>query len=123
MFRFKNGNKYKAKKCTWQGIWKGEKASINFDSKAEMKRFSELRMLEMAGKISGLELQKRFELIPKQSSERAVNCVVDFFYQENDVDIAEELKSSITAKTKDYIIKRKLFKWRYPEIEHREVIK
>jgi len=120
---FKAENKYKAKKKVWQGTWHGENATIKFDSMAEMQRFSELRLLEMAGKIDCLELQKTFELLPKQSNERAVKCRVDFFYIENSKMIVEEFKSPVTAKLDDYIIKRKLFKWKYPEIEHREVIR
>ena len=37
-----------------------------FASKREAQRYSELKMLEKAGEISNLELQKRFELIPSQ---------------------------------------------------------
>jgi len=116
-------NKYYAKKCVWFGIWQGKKQVIKFDSIAERNRFLELRLLELSKKISGLELQKTFELLPKQSKERAVKCRVDFFYVENGKSIVEEFKSKMTAKLGDYIIKRKLFKWKYPEIEHREVIR
>ena len=39
---------------------------IEFQSKKEGKRYSELKLLERAGEISNLELQKRYELIPAQ---------------------------------------------------------
>ena len=120
---FKKPHKYKAKKCEWSGVFQGKQQVIKFDSKAEMKRFCELRLLEKSGAISNLELQKTFELIPKQQGERAVSCRVDFFYEELGKMVVEELKSEMTAKLADYVIKRKLFKWVYPGITHREVIR
>ena len=47
-------NKYFAKKTTIDGI--------TFDSKKEAKRYSDLKLLEKAGKISDLEIQVPFEL-------------------------------------------------------------
>jgi len=87
---------------------------IVFDSKSEAKRYSELKILERSGVISNLELQKRYELIPKQklsngSCERACHYIADFVYQMNGQSICEDSKSGV--KTKDYIIKRKLMKF------------
>lgn len=39
---------------------------IHFPSKLEAARYQQLKLLELAGQITGLELQPRFELIPKQ---------------------------------------------------------
>lgn len=39
---------------------------ITFDSKKEAQRYTELKLLEKAGKITGLQLQREFELIPAQ---------------------------------------------------------
>lgn len=39
---------------------------ITFDSKKEAQRYTELKSLEKAGKITGLQLQREFELIPEQ---------------------------------------------------------
>lgn len=52
--RLKAGNKYGAKKTTVDGI--------TFDSKAEAKRWQELKLLEKAGEIRGLARQMAFEL-------------------------------------------------------------
>ena len=52
------GSKYHAKKVSIQGEV--------FDSKKEARRFLELQMLEKAGRISGLQRQKKFVLIPAQ---------------------------------------------------------
>lgn len=93
-----------------------------FDSIAESKRYKELALLEKKGEISGLELQKKYLLIPKQKDERGVSYIADFYYIENNREVVEDVKSKITAKKTDYIIKRKLFKERYSNIEFREII-
>ncbi len=91
-----------------------------FDSQKEAKRYTELNLLQRAGKISELQLQVRFEIIPKQEEERACYYVADFVYVENGKKIAEDVKSSAT-KTAAYIIKKKLFKKIYKEYEFREI--
>lgn len=115
---YKAGNKYHAKKVSIQGEV--------FDSKKEARRFLELQMLEKAGKISGLQRQKRFVLIPAQYEpestgprggkikgkllEREVAYVADFVYfdeEEKDF-VIEDTKG---VRTKDYVIKRKLMLW------------
>jgi len=94
-----------------------------FDSKAERSRFIELSLLEKAGKISGLQRQVKFELIPKQPGERAVDYIADFAYTENGVNVAEDVKSEGTRRDKAYVIKRKLFKQKYPGWIFREEIR
>jgi len=91
---------------------------IKFDSKKEAQRYSELKLLEKAKQIYDLKLQVPFELIPKQKDERAVKYIADFVYYENGTKIVEDTKG---FKTKDYIIKRKLFKHKYTDCEFREV--
>ena len=92
---------------------------ITFDSKREANRYCELKLLKKAGKISKLELQKEFVLIPPQYEklegrktigkclERAVKYKADFVYVDNESGkkIVEDTKG---MRTKDYIIKRKL---------------
>lgn len=50
--------KYKNKKVVYEGI--------TFDSQKEARRYYELKLLQRAGEIKDLELQKEFELIPAQ---------------------------------------------------------
>ena len=109
-------SKYRSKKITVNGIL--------FDSKKEARRYSELRLLEKAGAISGLELQKTYELIPaqyeyyerygklgrrlkdgKRCIERSVVYIADFVYQQNGKTVVEDTKG---IKTKEYILKRKM---------------
>lgn len=98
--------KYNNKKITIDGIV--------FDSVKEGTRYQELKLLARAGEIKDLKLQVTFELIPKQKDERAVTYKADFVYFDNrkQQNIVEDTKG---FKTKDYIIKRKLFKWKYAE--------
>ena len=111
---------------------------IKFDSKREGNRYCELKLLQRAGVISNLELQKRYELIPahykvvetgefykvgskkgqpktkKVCVELAVDYVADFVYEENGKTVVEDAKgfrdpSSATYKV--FVIKRKLMLW------------
>ena len=50
--------KYRNRKVTIDGV--------TFDSKHEAQRYRELQALERAGQIYGLELQKKFVLVPAQ---------------------------------------------------------
>ena len=109
-------SKFHSKKITVDGI--------TFDSKKEYRRYCELILLEKAGHIQNLELQKVYELIPAQYEtferygksgnrlkdgnrciEKACVYKADFVYTENGKTVVEDTKG---FKTKDYIIKRKL---------------
>lgn len=84
-----------------------------FDSKKEQSRYGELLLMQRAGLISDLRRQVPIELIPSQyvdgkCVERAVKYVADFVYKERGEIVVEDVKSVITRKNKDYIIKRKL---------------
>ena len=95
--------------------FKNKKAEIDghkFDSKAEARRYEELKELAATNVIKNLELQKRFKLIPAQRvggklNERAVDYVADFCYRDSDGLVVEDVKSPYTI-TPAYIIKRKL---------------
>ncbi|MBO5955668.1 MAG: DUF1064 domain-containing protein [Clostridia bacterium] len=92
---------------------KTEVDGIKFDSKKEAERYYELRLLEIAGAISDLKIQVKFELIPSQRIngkvvERPCTYVADFVYKENGKTIVEDTKG---FRTKDYVIKRKLMLW------------
>lgn len=102
-------NKYHNKKTVINGI--------TFDSKKECNRFLELSILQKAGEISGLERQKKFEVVPKTKGERASYYVADFVYIRKGRVVIEDVKSSITKRNPVYILKRKLIKYLYPEYE------
>lgn len=98
-------SKYRSRKVTRDGM--------TFDSLKEYRRFCELSLLEKAGKVTGLQRQVKFELIPSQRIngkvvERACSYLADFVYTENGRQVVEDTKG---FKTTDYIIKRKLMLW------------
>lgn len=89
---------------------KTERDGIVFDSKREADRYTQLRLLERAGKIHGLALQPSFTLVDSRRNalgkvERAVVYVADFLYFEGDSRVVEDAKG---VRTPDYVIKRKL---------------
>lgn len=114
------GSKYHSCRTTYDGI--------EFDSRFEARRYGELKLMEQAGEITGLERQVEFELIPEQREpdtygpkgglrkgrviEKKCTYVADFVYDEGGVTVVEDTKSPAT-RTKDYRIKKKLmlFVW------------
>lgn len=97
---------------------------IKFDSKRERDRYSELKLLKKAGLIKKLELQKEFELQPsfKKNGKtyRKITYRADFYYFDNHLGkyIVEDVKG---FKTDVYKIKKKMFEYKYPELELLEV--
>jgi hypothetical protein len=78
---------------------------IKHDSIKEANRWCELKLLERAGKISGLQRQVKFELLPKQDGERAVYYIADFVYTENGRQVVEDVKG---FRTKEYKLKKRM---------------
>ena len=101
-------NKYGNRRATVDGI--------TFDSVKEADRYRELKLLERAGEIHGLQLQVKYLLIPAQRIngkviERETAYYADFDYTDkNGRHIVEDTKG---VRTKDYIIKRKLMLYKY----------
>ena len=86
-----------------------------FDSKREARRWQELQLLQRAGKISELQRQVPFVLIPSlrdqrtgQLLEREVKYIADFVYTDDGFRVVEDAKG---YRTKEFIIKRKLMLW------------
>ncbi|MGN1217136.1 MAG: DUF1064 domain-containing protein [Phocaeicola sp.] len=101
--------------------------SGEFDSKQEYETFLLLRQQEKDGLISGLERQKRFEIIPKLTKtvrvqlktkvrieervdEQAAHYTPDFCYWKDGKFIIHEVKSKGTMLARDYPLRRKLIK-------------
>lgn len=93
---------------------------IKFDSGKEAQRYRELRMLEQGGVICELRLQPSYELQPAfdygNKRIRAIKYIADFEYCEGGKKIAEDVKG---FKTKDFLLKAKMFQYRYQDIELR----
>lgn len=114
-------NKYHSQKCKINGT--------TFDSKREARRYTELVLLQKAGKICDLGRQVKFHLVPAQYEnyerygkngkrlkdgrrclEHGIDYIADFVYYDNSEGrtIVEDTKG---VKTKEYVIKRKLMLW------------
>jgi hypothetical protein len=78
---------------------------VAFDSKREAGRWVELRLLERAGRISGLRRQVRFPLTV--NGQLVATYVADFVFEENGETVVEDAKG---VCTRDYLLKRKLMK-------------
>lgn len=111
--------------------YNGEK----YDSVKEYRRHDELKLLERAGKITGLQRQVKFELVPKQCEEStevfkrgknkglpkpgkvlesAVCYVADFVYHQDGKLLVEDVKGyKGGAAYAIFTIKRKLMLERY----------
>lgn len=113
-------NKYRNKKVTYNGM--------EFDSGKERDRYFELEVMQRAGQIRNLRRQVSFELVPHQKlmvpvfgggmrwhTEKAVKYIADFVYEDRSTGstVVEDVKSPITRKQPEYIIKRKLLLERF----------
>ena len=102
-------------------VYNGEK----FDSAKEFRRWGVLRLLQRAGKITNLRRQVKFSLIPKKKgeyrTEQECSYIADFTYEKDGKLVVEDVKSPITRKNPEYIIKRKLMLYKY-DISIKEVL-
>lgn len=85
-----------------------------FDSKKEGARYTVLKSLEKAGKISNLQTQVKFDLIPTIKHEgktlKKIIYKADFVYEMNGEQIVEDTKGFATDVFK---IKMRLFLMKY----------
>lgn len=79
--------------------------SITFASKAEARRYVELKMLEEAGEIQSLQLQPKFPL--EVNGHKICTYIADFQYGQNGKVIVEDVKGVLTPV---FRLKRKLLK-------------
>ena len=80
---------------------------FTFASKAEAKRYTQLKMLERIGEISELELQPRYPL--EVNGKKIATYIADFRYRVvlTNKFVVEDVKSTAT-KTPVYRLKKKL---------------
>jgi hypothetical protein len=105
-------NKYGARKTHIDGY--------TFDSVKESRRFQELRLLEWAGEIGGLEVHPRYEILPAHKHPvtgkpvRAIYYEADFRYwilgAGKPKPVVEDVKGVQTAV---FRLKRKLVEYKY----------
>lgn len=91
-----------------------------FGSIGEYTRYLVLKTEELAGGITDLEVHPSYELLPafrdrNGKKHRAIFYVADFGYKRGHV-IVEDYKGFATQV---FLIKEKMFRYRYPEIDFR----
>lgn len=96
-------NKFGAVRCEFNGI--------RFDSKAEMRRYGDLRLLELTGAITNLKVKPVFQLAG------GVKYIADFGYTENGQTIIEDVKGGRATITPAFRIKWKQAIERNPDIK------
>lgn len=105
-------HKYNAQKTTVDGI--------TFDSKAEARRYTELKLLEKAGVIGSLKLQPVYPLqdgfIRNGKRYLPIKYKADFEYIQDNQMVVEDVKG---VETEPFKIKKKMFLAKYPDIVFR----
>ena len=114
-----NRPKYGNKRVEWQGI--------AFDSKKEMQRYLVLKEAQDKGIISDLELQPKWELIPKitetyvkhlktkdkvceRTAHLPITYTADFGYVKDGERIIEDVKISPKMLPKEFVLKVKMMR-------------
>lgn len=111
-------NKYNASKTVVDGI--------RFDSRAEARRYRELKLLQQAGEIKDLELQPSFLLIERfkcrGKNYRDTRYIADFAYIEvkTGLQVVEDVKG---VETEVFRLKKKLFLKRYGNLYDFRVVR
>lgn len=124
IFRFKKKTKgkYKNKKVEYDGF--------GFDSTKEKDRYVFLKDAEKKGIITDLKRQVKFELIPsikekyvkqlktkEKECERTVQLAIsytcDFQYKKDGAIVVEDVKASPKFIDPTYILKEKIFRWKF----------
>lgn len=115
-------NKYNNHKCQ---IVNDDGTITKFDSEKEKQRYLQLCILQNVGEIKDLQMQVKFELIPKQSylGKNYRNCcyIADFTYTRTsdnkkiceDVKGFNAYKKGWSTETPEFKIKMKLFIQKY----------
>ncbi len=98
--------KYHNKKCEYKGL--------KFDSLKERNHYIVLEHLEKTNQIKDLKRQVKFELQPSfklnGKTIRAINYIADFTYLKDGVLVVVDTKG---FRTKDYLLKKKMFQYKY----------
>lgn len=114
-----NRPKYGNKRVVYEGI--------AFDSKREMQRYLVLKKAQEDGVISDLELQPKFELIPKvtetyikhlktkekiceRTTQLPITYTADFAYTKGEERVIEDVKISPKMLPKEFVLKVKMMR-------------
>ncbi|MBI5972198.1 MULTISPECIES: DUF1064 domain-containing protein [Staphylococcus] len=99
-------SKYNAKKVEYKGI--------TFDSKVECEYYQLLEKQQKVGMFDRIEVQPRYELIPKFDNQRKTEYIADFaLWKDGKLIEVIDVKGMPTPVAK---LKAKLFRYKYPDV-------
>lgn len=110
--------------------WKAKKAYCKeghkHDSISESKRCDELHLMLAAGEIDDLIVWPQFWFVingrqVKHDNGRRLGYLADFGYSQNGKEIVEDVKGSKAVDSRDWPIRKAVFKAIYPSFELREI--
>lgn len=100
-------SKYNAKKVEYNGI--------TFDSTVECDFYKFLEKQINVGKFDHIEIQPRYELIPKIDKQRKTEYIADFaLWKNGELIEVIDVKGMATETAK---LKAKLFRYKYPDVK------
>lgn len=102
------------------GAKKVEFGGITFDSRAEFRRYQELRLLLSAGEISEIEVHPDYDVVI--NGVKVCRYKADFRYREYGKLVVEDVKSKGTRLERDWRLKKRLIEAVHG-IEIKEVIR
>jgi hypothetical protein len=109
--------KYGARKTKVDGIL--------FDSQAEANYYQNLLLLQRAGEVTKIQRQPEYVLQPPFLSKHTRKIVRGIKYRADFLvtykDGREEIIDVKGHKTKEYLLKKKLFEFKYPDLQIVEV--
>ena len=101
-------NKYRNREVIVNGLW--------FQSVKEAQRWQQLKLLERAGEIVGLNRQLRIEIVPKTKLHRARYYIADFVYFDKKANktVYEDVKGYKKGLAYQlFSLKRDILYWRH----------
>lgn len=95
----------------------------SFDSKSEMRRYQELKLLQLAGLIDKLEVHPKLYIIPAYNDNRRVDYTADFAYWdcEAKVQTVEDVKPwrrNAKGERVPYLTREFILKWKLVQYWH-----
>ena len=106
-------NKFNARKVVQDGH--------TFDSQGEHRRYCELKLMQYADIITGLEVHPKYELQPRfrrgKRTLAAITFTPDFRYWERGHRVVEDFKGM--KETADFSIRKRLFMMQNPNVVFR----
>jgi len=91
-----------------------------FDSLSEARRYGELKLLQLAGEISALEVHPRVYLLPAYNEYKRWDMTLDFGYIEKNIQVYEDVKpwKNVKGERKPYLTREFQVKWRVLRYMH-----